>query len=37
MDGTPTVWFYALRDIAEWEELTYDYGEGFWGDDDLPV
>ena len=27
MDGTPKVWFFALRDIEPGEELTYDCDE----------
>lgn len=26
----PNVAFFALRDIAPFEELTYDYGDTFW-------
>jgi hypothetical protein len=32
--GAPRVWFVAMRDVAEGEELSYDYGPEFWREED---
>lgn len=37
IDGKPRIWFVALRDIKNGEELCFDYGESYWGDNDLFV
>jgi len=33
MHGNPRVWFVATREIAEGEELLFDYGDNYWDDD----
>mmetsp|Transcript_12863 Transcript_12863/g.26255 ORF Transcript_12863/g.26255 Transcript_12863/m.26255 type:complete len:204 (+) Transcript_12863:114-725(+) len=35
MDDKPRIWFVANRDIQAGEELCFDYGEGYWMDDDI--
>jgi SET domain-containing protein len=26
----PRLWFVAIRDIEQGEELSYDYGDSYW-------
>ena len=37
MDGKPRVWFTAMMDIAEGEELLWHYGVDFWGETEQTV
>lgn len=36
-DGKPRVWFIALRDIEEGEEICFDYGDDYWLPEDNVV
>jgi len=36
-DGNPRVWFVANRDIAEGEEICFDYGDDYWLEGDAVV
>lgn len=35
--GEPRVWFVARRDIEPGDELTWDYGDDYWNDEDTVV